>query len=212
MSQNDRDIRKRRRRTRARVIAFIGYSVAVIALTWFFESQATTTVIFVRHADVDAPMSGAGDDQPLNAAGRARAEMLALWLADVDIGSSVNAIYASPAIRTQQTAEPLARKLGITVEIDDPFETERFMREILRDHKGEIVLIVTHSSAIGPLIEELHGKKNLPKIEPDEYDNLYIVTIPWFGKVKTLRFPYGIPYRPVALSESSEVVSLPTSP
>lgn len=200
--QKDRDVRKRRRRTRARLIAFIGYSAAVIGLAWFFESQATTTVIFVRHADVDAPMAAAGEDQPLNSTGRARAEMLATWLADVDIGASVNAIYASPALRTQQTAEPLARRLGVDVEIDDPFETERFMREVLREHKGDIVLIVTHSTAIGPLVEELHGKKNLPPIEPDEYDNMYIVTIPWFGKVKTLRLFYGIPYRgPLEVSE-----------
>jgi broad specificity phosphatase PhoE len=184
-------------------MAFIGYSAAVIGLAWFFEQQATTTVIFVRHADVDAPMSGADADQPINAAGQARAEMLATWLGDVDIGGSVNAIYASPARRTQQTAEPLARRLGIEVEVDDPFETERFMREILREHKGQIVLIVTHSDAIGPLIDELHGKKGLPAIEPDEYDNMYIVTIPWFGKVKTLRLPYGPPYRgPVAVSVS----------
>jgi broad specificity phosphatase PhoE len=148
-------------------------------------------------------MSGADADQPINAAGQVRAEMLATWLADVDIGGSVNAIYASPAIRTQQTAEPLARRLGIEIEIDDPFETERFMREILREHKGQIVLIVTHSDAIAPLIAELHGKQSIPPIEPDEYDNLFIVTIPWFGKVKTLKFPYWIPYEgPLAISVS----------
>lgn len=213
MNQKDRDVRKRRRRARARLIAFIGYSAAVIGLAWFFEQQATTTVIFVRHADVDGPMSGAGEDQPINAAGQARAEMLATWLADIDIGGSVNAIYASPALRTQQTAEPLARRLDIEVEIDDPFETERFMREILREHKGQIVLIVTHSDAIGPLIDELHGKKGLPAIEPDEYDNMYIVTIPWFGKVKTLRLPYGIPYEgPLALSVSPSAPDVPSPP
>ena len=34
----------------------------------------------------------------------------------------------------------------------------------------------------------------MPSIAEDEYDNLYIVTIPWFGKVKTLRLKYGAPY------------------
>jgi broad specificity phosphatase PhoE len=171
---------------RARLIAFIGYSAAVIGLAWFFESQATTTVIFVRHADVDAPMSAAADDPPLNATGRARAELLADVLEEVVVVGSVNAFYASPAQRTQQTAAPLARRLGMEVEIDDPYETERFMREVLREHKGEIVLIVTHSDAIAPLIDELHGSKRLTPLAADEYDKLYVVTIPWFGRVKTL--------------------------
>jgi phosphohistidine phosphatase SixA len=186
MSQSGNDAKKRRRRARARLIAFLSYSAVVIGLAWFFESQATTTVIFVRHADIDAPMSAAADDAPLNATGRARAELLADVLADVDVVGSVNAIYASPAKRTQQTAEPLASRLGLEVEIDDPYETVRFMREILREHKGEIVLIVTHSDAIAPLIDELHGSKRLAPLAPDEYDKMWVVTIPWSGKVKTL--------------------------
>ena len=50
--------------------------------------------------------------------------------------------------------------------------------------------------AIPKLIQELHGSKKLPPIEPNEYDNLYIVSIPWFGKVKTLRLKFGRPYVP----------------
>ena len=30
----------------------------------------------------------------------------------------------------------------------------------------------------------------------NEFDNLYIVSIPWYGKVKTLRLRYGAPYLP----------------
>ena len=31
-------------------------------------------------------------------------------------------------------------------------------------------------------------------IAPDEHDKMYIVTVPWFGKVKTLMLPYGEPW------------------
>ena len=62
--------------------------------------------------------------------------------------------------------------------------------------KGEIVLVVTQSDTISPLIVELHGSKNVPEIQADEYGNLYIVTIPWFGKVKTLRLQYDLMFRP----------------
>jgi len=34
----------------------------------------------------------------------------------------------------------------------------------------------------------------VPKIEENEYDNIYIVSIPWFGKTKTIRLRYGEPY------------------
>ena len=60
------------------------------------------------------------------------------------------------------------------------------------DVTGDVVLVVTHADAIAPLVEELHGSKRVPEIAPDEHDNIYVVSIPWFGKVKTLRFRYGL--------------------
>jgi hypothetical protein len=48
-------------------------------------------------------------------------------------------------------------------------------------------------------VAELHGHQSVPAIRDDEYDNVYIVTSPWFGKVKTLRLRYGIGWTPQAL-------------
>jgi broad specificity phosphatase PhoE len=68
------------------------------------------------------------------------------------------------------------------------------MDRVRRDHGGEIVLIVSHSNTIAPLIDELHGSKNVPAFAPNEYDEVYIVTIPRpLGKVKTLRYHYPEP-------------------
>ncbi|MBN1238632.1 MAG: histidine phosphatase family protein, partial [Gammaproteobacteria bacterium] len=146
---------------------------------------------FVRHADTDRTMAEGGDP-PLNEQGQARAELLADFLQDVDVVAGVDAIYASEALRTQQTAEPLARRLELDVGVADHHDYAGFMEDVLREHKGEIVLVVSHSDTIAPLIEELHGSKNVPEMAPDEYDNVYIVSIPWFGKVKTLRVRYGL--------------------
>ena len=179
----------RRRRRRRRLIPVIGYAIAALLLAYFFEQQATTTIIFVRHADIDRAM--AADDPPLNARGRQRAEQLADFLRDIDVVASIDAIYASDKRRTQETAEPLAKRLNLPVTIADHYQVERFMRRVLRNHKGEIILIVSHADAIAPLIDELHGSKRLPEFGPDDYDELYIVTIPWYGKVKTLRLHYG---------------------
>ena len=184
----------KRRKRRRRMIAVGGYVFLTVLLAWYFESQATTTILFVRHADTDS--SVAGDDPSLNATGRARAELLADFLQDIDVVAGVDAIYASEFKRTQETAAPLAERLGLEVRIADHTDVAGFMEHVLSEHKGRIVLVVSHSNTIAPLVEELHGSKNLPAIEPEEYDNLYIVSVPWFAKVKTLRLRYGLGWQP----------------
>jgi broad specificity phosphatase PhoE len=184
----------RQRRRRRRLYTLLVYIIMVFGLAWFFsESQGTTTVIFVRHADTDTAMGSATENTPLSRAGLARAELLADYLEHVDVTGGPDAIYASSAKRTQQTAEPLAQRLGIEIEIEDPYDVVNFMEEVLEQHKREVVLIVTHKDAIAPLVEELHGSKNLAPIGPDEFDKVFIVSIPWFGKVKTLQVKYGEP-------------------
>ena len=181
----------RRRRRRLRLIPIIGYTVLALGLAYFLDQRQSTTVIFVRHADTDAAMAGPDDDPPLNARGRARAELLADFLEDVDVVAGVNAIYASDKRRTQETAAPLADRLNLKVEIADHLDTRGFMNDVLDDHNGDIVLVVSHSNTIAPLIDELHGSKRLPAFGPDDFDDVYIVTIPWYGRVKTLRLHYG---------------------
>jgi hypothetical protein len=91
----------RRRRRRLRLIPIIGYTIVALAAGYFLGERPTTTVIFVRHADTDAAMAGPDDDPPLNARGRARAELLADHLQNVDVTGSVNAIYPRAKRRTQ---------------------------------------------------------------------------------------------------------------
>lgn len=195
MQQKANRGQSRRGRRRRRIVPILGFLVSAFGLAWFFESRATTTLIFVRHADTDTTM-GAEPDPPLNARGQLRAQLLADFMENIDVVASVDAIYASEFRRTQETATPLAERIGLDVDIADHYEVEAFMREVMGEHKGEIVLIVSHSDVIAPLIAELHGHQSVPDIAPDEYDNVYIVTSPWFGKVKTLRVPYGQGWEP----------------
>jgi broad specificity phosphatase PhoE len=183
----------RRRRRRLRLIPIIGYTVVALGLAYFLDARQSTTVIFVRHADTDAAMAGPDDDPPLNARGRQRAELLADFLENIDVVAGVNAIYASDKRRTQETAAPLAKRLNLPVEVADHLDTEGFMDRVLREHSGDIVLVVSHSNTIAPLIDELHGSKRLPAFGPDEFDEVYIVISPWYGRVKTLRLQYPEP-------------------
>lgn len=73
----------------------------------------------VRHGQTDCSlhnrMCGAGIDTPLNAAGERMAEALTNAFAPLPW----RAIYSSPMLRARQTAEPLARRKGMTVEVLD---------------------------------------------------------------------------------------------
>ncbi|MEM6817853.1 MAG: histidine phosphatase family protein [Pseudomonadota bacterium] len=191
MNVSTRDVEaRRRRRRRNRLLSIAMFVGASIGLAWFFESQATTTLIFVRHAD---KMTEVGDDPALSAAGTQRALELARVLGDVDVVAGVDAVYVSQYRRTAETARPLAAGGEIQPQLFDLDDLEGSVNSIVRNHKGKIVLIVGHSNTIAPMIAELGGSKKVPPIPESEYDNLYIVTIPWFGKVKTLRLRFGVP-------------------
>ena len=192
--QSDRekaDRRRRRRRRRFQIVVI--YTLIAIGLAWFFESQATTTIIFVRHAEKDL---SAGDDPPLSAAGRTRVAELTRQLVEADVVAGVDAIYSTPFRRTQQTAQPLADALDLPILTYDAADTESVLDEILERHKGKIVLVVGHSDTIPPLIANLGASKQVPPIDENEYDNLYVISIPWFGKTKTIRLRFGEPFRP----------------
>lgn len=188
-SESDRRLRRRRRRIQAIVI----YVAIAVGLAWFFESQATTTIIFVRHAEKAAVPE---DDPALSEAGRRRVAELTRQLVDADVVAGVDAIYSTPYRRTQETVQPLADLLELPVNIYDPSDNELVLATILKKHKGKIILVVAHSNTVPTLIADLGASKKVPQIQEDEYDNIYVISIPWFGKTKTIRLRYGEPYVP----------------
>ena len=113
------------RRRGSRLIPISGFIVVCLGLAWFFESQATTTIIFVRHTDTD--LASVSADPRLNLLGRQRAELLADVVQDIDVIAGVDAIYVSEHLRTQETAAPVAERLGVDLRISDPFLVEPFL-------------------------------------------------------------------------------------
>ena len=195
MSKGQTTEERRKRRHRRRVQIIVLYTAIAVGLAWFFESQATTTIIFVRHAERTLEPA---DDPGLNQAGVTRVAELTRQLVDADVvaGAGIDAIYSSPYRRTLETVLPLATKLGLEINRYDPNDNEAVLAEILKLHKGKIILVVGHSNTVPTLIADLGASKNVPAIGHSEYDNIYIVSIPWFGKTKTIRLRYGEPYDP----------------
>jgi 2,3-bisphosphoglycerate-dependent phosphoglycerate mutase len=191
--KSETDRRQRRRRRRIQVI--IIYSAIAVGLAWFFELQATTTVIFVRHAEKALVPA---DNPGLSEAGKQRAAELARQLVDADVvpGLGVDAIYSTAYRRTEETVQPVATALSLPIIPYDASNTTSIMDEIVREHKGKIVLVVGHSNTVPALIFNMGASKKVPEIHENEYDNMYVVSIPWFGKTKTVRLRYGEPYLP----------------
>jgi broad specificity phosphatase PhoE len=181
---------KQRRRSRRRAIAILGFAFVALGLSWFFESQSTTTVVVVRYAET---AGGAVGNPGLSSAGQQRALELARVLGDIDVDAGLDAVIATQYRRSQETVELVSRNADLPVKLWDAEDHVGLAEHLVREHKGEIVLVASTREGIPALIAELHGSQSMPEIADDEHDNIYFVSIPWFGKVKTLRLRYGTP-------------------
>ena len=78
----------------------------------------TTVVHLLRHGEVHNPehvLYGRLPGYHLSANGR----MMAVAAADFFAGRPVAAVFASPLLRAQETAQPVAERLGLTITTDD---------------------------------------------------------------------------------------------
>lgn len=159
----------------------------VLAAVLFMASAAaaqTTTVILVRHAEKAAAPE---NNPPLTDAGRARADAIRDLLKD----AGVSVIYSTPTARTMQTAEPLARLLGVEI-TQTPISggiqayINGLAETIRKEQRGKTVLVVGHSNTVPQTVAAL-GAPAVPEIADPEYNGLYIVTIPADGPARVIR-------------------------
>ena len=179
---------KRKKRQLRRIIfalIFIGFATL---LSWFFESQATTTVLLTTHTQINSDLKS---NSGLNKEGIKRADKLQEMLQSIDIITGLDAIYATPLRATQETAEPLSRSLNIPVNIIEAQDVDGLIDIIMSKHKGKIILVVTHPDTLLKLVIELQGSKKIDKKTVDELNKVFVVSVPWFGKVKTLQLQYA---------------------
>jgi len=129
-------------------------------------AMAQSTIFIVRHAE----KADATKDPNLSEAGRARAEALAKTLKDANI----TAIYATEFERTQQTAAPLAKALGISVTTLPAKDNAAFIAKLSASTGN--VLVVGHGDTIPDLIKAL-GISDPINIAENDYDNLFAVEL-----------------------------------
>lgn len=128
-------------------------------------SDPSLEVYLVRHAEKTTEKTDPG----LTEAGQRRAELLAEKLDDAQI----ERIHSSDYIRTRDTAAPLAKLLGIEIELYDPRDLPAIAAQL--EAEGGTHLVVGHSNTTPQLVELLGGDGGEPIVEATEYDRLYIV-------------------------------------
>jgi broad specificity phosphatase PhoE len=158
--------------------------VALAGVVQPAEALAQKLVIVVRHAeraDGGSMAAGAQTDPPLSAAGEARAQKLAAMLAD----AGVKAIFTTELKRTQDTARPLAAKLGLTLQTMPARDTAALVERVKRDHAADIVLIVGHSNTVPAIVKAFGGGD--VSVPDTDYDSLFVLA-PATGGVTRIRY------------------------
>ena len=123
------------------------------------------TLIMLRHADVDDV-----PDPELNARGQLRAVALAELLAV----AGVTSIFVSPALRTQQTAAPLAAKLNLAAQI--VATSQQTVTKALSAVAGKVIVVIGHSNTIPEMLHALGGAISATVVLKG-HEDLFVATV-----------------------------------
>lgn len=156
------------------------------ALSFQINAQKPTIIYLVRHAE-KVTTDPTNKDPLLTEKGQQRALDLAKKLKK----QKLSAIYCTDYQRIKLTAQPIADKRNIAIQIYDPKNLKGFVEKVLQDNKGKKVLIVGHSNTVLETIEALGGKKPIATILDNEYDYFFNIKILPNGVVEVEFERYG---------------------
>jgi broad specificity phosphatase PhoE len=164
---------------------FFRFAASALLLSQFAIAQQqpsphSSTIVLVRHAE----KASNDPDAPLSAQGLERAACLAHVLKD----AAIKRIYVTDTKRTQQTAEPLARALGLKPTIVPANDMSTLIRDVFYGTGGN-ALVVGHSNTL-PLIITRVQAGTIPPIGENEYDGMYVLTVLEGSSTPVLKLHY----------------------
>jgi broad specificity phosphatase PhoE len=155
------------------------------------QEAQITTIFLVRHAE--KVMDGS-DDPSLTSDGFQRAEDLAYVLKNVPL----DAIYDTPYKRTELTVKPIADLQGLEIQTIPSLKKEdlaRFVDEALIKHKGQKILIASHSNIVPALIKLIRQEdfemRTMKSLEDNAYDDLFMVVFTKRDHAQVFNLKYG---------------------
>ncbi len=143
--------------TLARAFLTAALILVLGACAYMAPYQPYSTYYVMRHLHTP---EGATDPD-LTEEGQRHARLLA----DFFIVEPPATIFVSTTKRAQQTAAPLAAKLGITPRLYDPRDTAGLITEVMKEPPP--VLIVGHSNTVPDIVAALGGERPEPLVHED---------------------------------------------
>ncbi|MFT7678568.1 MAG: phosphohistidine phosphatase SixA [Planctomycetota bacterium] len=141
--------------------------------------KVASTVILVRHAETAADTNTTRDPE-LSEAGQERAESLGKLFA----AAGVTHLFSSEYKRTAATLAPLAKSLGLKVEVVSARDPMEQVQAILELPAGSVAAIAGHSNTTPGLFEALGGnfarhpeaKEGAPTLMHDQHGRIFVAT------------------------------------
>jgi 2,3-bisphosphoglycerate-dependent phosphoglycerate mutase len=160
------------------------------------DAAKPVTVFVLRHAEADSS-DPANRNPGLADAGSERAIVLSKLLSK----AGVTHIFTSEYQRTEDTVQPLAELMQLESKVVSARSPDKQLSEIESLPAGSIVVIAGHSNTTPGLVAglgvELSGIEVHPEHGPmlghDEYDRLFVVTLPRSDEVapSVIELRYG---------------------
>jgi broad specificity phosphatase PhoE len=141
-----------------------------LALAWILSLgllAQDSVVVILRHAEKASKRTNA----ELNTAGRHRAQRLVETLA----GFQPTALFASDLRRTQQTLEPLAKRLSLPLQRYARGSEGALGAALRAEYEGRTVVVCGHSDTLMALVAALGSPEPFPEI--NSFDRYWVLRV-----------------------------------
>jgi len=165
--------------------ALVAGAVALVAAFIEYAGSGVSVVVIVRHAEAPGTIA----DPPLSEAGELRAQRLARMFGDSGAAGQVTAVFATADRPSQQTATPLAARLGVPVTIVRGGAVDGLGQTLRHRYDHGIAVVVMARDSIARLVGAL-ADTSIADTPESEYGVIYVLSLPRFGKASVVTLSY----------------------
>lgn len=151
------------------------YLIGILATFFMVQLKAQSIYILIRHAEKDTTQASStkmNANPNLSQQGFERANKLVTALQDY----TIDEIYATNFLRTQQTVTPLANSYHKSI-ITYDYKTLAAFADTLLQQKNKTIIIAGHNTTTPALVNLLIKKQQFAALDESVYNKIFIVTI-----------------------------------
>ncbi len=182
------------------VVLILNSSTEIIA----HQSEETTTFYIVRHTETNPPLMGV---ITLSKIGKQRAQDLA----EVLKHKVIHAIYTSETLCDKETARSIAENKKLIMNTYDKENTKSFLQRILKQRKGQNVLIVGNIETVVTMLQELSSSFVPTSLDKTDHSILFEALIDANNVAGITRIQYSQSNNSVGPNNNSEELIVNTS-